>query len=210
VSLPATRPLVYLITDGTASDENYDVDADRISRLIRAAVSAKIALIQIREKALSSLNLFDLTKRCAAAVENADSRLLVNDRVDIALAARADGVHLTSRSFSPHAVRPIVPAEFLIGVSTHSIDEIRSAKTEGADFAVFGPVFSTAGKGEPLGPERLREVVRQFPEMPILGLGGISRENFSVVLATGAAGIAGISLMNSVENIQSLGGIIYQ
>jgi len=210
VRLPSTRPLVYLITDGSATDRNYDADAARIIKLIEAAVTVNIPLIQIREKSLSSRNLFDLAKQSAAAVKFSNSRLLINDRVDIALAAEADGVHLTSRSYGPAAVRRIAPAKFLIGVSTHSIDEISSARDDGADFAVLGPIFETVNKGTPMGVEELKNAVTKFPELPVLGLGGICIENYRYILATGAAGFAGISLMNTAEKIETLSRIIYQ
>ena len=106
--------------------------------------------------------LYELTERAVEITRGSDTRLLVNDRSDIARAAGADGVHLTSQSLPADVVRKIYGPEFLIGVSTHSLDEARAARAGGADFVVFGPVFETESKREFGAPQGLNRLARGY------------------------------------------------
>lgn len=128
--------------------------------------------------------------------------MLVNDRVDIARGASADGVHLTVQSLPADVVRNICGPEFVIGVSTHSLAEAQAAQVAGADFVVFGPVFDTESKrafGAPQGLDKLREVTNALGDFPVLAIGGITRENFASCIAAGASGIAGISMFERLR-----------
>jgi thiamine-phosphate pyrophosphorylase len=123
--------------------------------------------------------------------------LLVNDRVDIALTANADGVQLTSESMSAAVVRKIVGKQFMIGVSTHSLAEASAAQKGGADFAVFGPVFETKSKrafGPPQGVDKLEEVTTRLANFPVVAIGGITIENSAECFRAGASGVAAIGL----------------
>jgi thiamine-phosphate pyrophosphorylase len=192
MSLPV--PIIYPITSGKANP-------DEILRLVRAAVDAEVPLFQIREKSLHARVLFELVARAAEITRGNRTRLLVNDRSDIARAAGADGVHLTTQSLPADVVRKIFGAEFLIGVSTHSLEEARLARAAGADFVVFGPVFEKRGYGAPQGVDKLAEVTRALGEFPVVAIGGITLDNVDECFQAGARGIAAIRLLNDTENL---------
>src|ERR1019366_7455495 len=172
--------LRYYITD-----RNSAGGPAALLEFVERALCDGVERIQVREKDLGAGDLCALVRR-----------ILAHSRADIALAAGAHGVHLSGDSVAPQFLRAIVPAGFLIGVSTHTLEELRRAETESADFAVFSPIFpviSKAGYGAALGIERLREAVRSVA-IPVLALGGITRENAAECVAAGAAGIAGGSM----------------
>lgn len=204
MSLNLEKPLIYLITKGEATDSNSAESCVRILETVRAAVEQEISLIQIREKRLSGRQLFELTAAAAEITHGSETRLLVNDRSDIALAAKADGVHLTTSSLSAAIIRKTLPKNFVIGVSTHSVDEAILANKDGADFAVFGPVFTTPGKGEPCGLTELHAVCEKLKPFPIIGLGGIDETNFESVLRSGASGIAAIRYLIEPVNLRKV------
>jgi thiamine-phosphate pyrophosphorylase len=189
----------YLITDGTAAPETFLSDKENILALVKKAVERGISMVQIREKRLTAGQVFELAAQAAAITgTRADTtKLLVNDRADIAFAAGADGVHLTSTSLPAAAIRGNFPAGFLIGVSTHSLEKAGAARNEGANFITFSPIFPTQSKinyGEPQGLEKLAGVVKALDGFPVFALGGINETNYAEVLPTGAAGIAGINM----------------
>ena len=186
-------PITYPITNGKTTPQTI---SDTL-RFVRAAVEAEVVLLQIREKSLPARVLYELVTRAAEITRDSKTRLLVNDRADIARAAGADGVHLTASSLPADVVRRTFGAEFLIGVSTHSLDEARAARDGGADFVVFGPVFETESKrgfGAPQGLDKLRQVADELRGFPVLAIGGISLENAGACFDAGASGIAAISL----------------
>jgi thiamine-phosphate pyrophosphorylase len=170
--------------------------------LVQAAVEAEVPLFQIREKSLQARELYELTSRAAEITRGSKTRLLVNDRADIARAAGADGVHLTSQSLPAGVVRNMFGSEFLIGVSTHSLDEARAARDGGADFVVFGPVFEKLGFNAPQGLDKLREITSELGDFSVLAIGGISLENAAACLDAGASGIAAIRLLNDARMLE--------
>ena len=136
------KPLVYLITKGESNSSNFHEKAKEILETIRAAVDAGVSLIQIREKQLSARSLFELAKNAAEITAKSKTKLLVNERADIAAAAGADGVHLTALSIPTAIIRQNFCPEFIIGVSVHSLEKAEAARKNGADFATFAPVIA--------------------------------------------------------------------
>ncbi len=198
----AKEPITYLITSGKATDENFSEAASDILALVAIAVREGVSLIQLREKQLSGRRLFELASACVNVVKNTRSKLLINDRGDIAVAAGADGVHLTEVSIPVSVAREVFGKELLIGVSTHTPEGARSGAADGADFAVYGPIFETPGKGPAVGVKLLADACSAIAAFPVLGVGGIDESNCRSVIAAGAAGVAAIRGMEDAESIR--------
>jgi thiamine-phosphate pyrophosphorylase len=208
---PGRKPILCYVTDRHAFEaERIPSDgppndptplrAHALHDSIRRAAAAGADWIQIREKDLSARALVDLARFAVAETRATAARVLVNDRLDVALAANAAGVHLGEKSLPLETViewgRSASRLDFLIGVSCHSLESARAAERGGADYIFFGPVFATPSKaafGAPQGIERLREVCASV-EIPVLAIGGVNLENARASIAAGAAGIAAIRL----------------
>ena len=209
------KPLVCYVTHRKSLPAGDSAEA--LLEKIHAVVAAGVDWVQIREKDLSGRELLALAKE-AVGIANTQAReraagrtasqIIVNDRLDIALAAGAAGVHLGRESLSAQDVvrwcrRENVPAEFLVGVSCHSLEEAREAHTAGAGYIYFGPVFDTPSKramGQPQGIARLAEICRSVT-IPVLAIGGISEENAADCIRAGAAGIAAIRMFQEPQPI---------
>ena len=184
---------------------------------IEAAATAGVDWIQIREKDLSGRDCGLLTREAlqraakSAAGNIAPTRILVNDRQDVALSERAGGLHLGEDSVPLLEAKRLANAQalshgFLIGVSCHSLEAARSAASGGADYLFFGPIFATPSKsafGAPQGLERLAAVCHTV-SIPVLAIGGTTLANASDCLAAGASGIAAIRLFQDVRDMSSL------
>ena len=200
--LPPT-PLTYLITKGDSNTSNFNEKKAEILEALRVSIESGIKLFQIREKQLTAKLLFELVSEASSIARGTGTKLLVNDRADIAMAAKADGVHLPANSVSADVIRRNFPADFIIGVSAHSLAEAESAAKQGADFVVYGPVFETPGKSEPLGLDELRRVCKSLSGFPVIALGGINETNYRSVLDHGASGFAAIRFLSSLTGAQA-------
>jgi len=181
---------------------------------IRLAASAGADWIQIREKDFEARALVELARFAVAETRATPARVFVNDRLDVALAANAAGVHLGEKSLPLEMVtewrRSAGLSNFTIGVSCHSLESARAAERGGADYIFFGPVFATPSKaayGAPQGIERLREVCATV-EIPVLAIGGVKFENASACIAAGAAGIAAIRLFQEAKDGAQLAAVL--
>jgi thiamine-phosphate pyrophosphorylase len=187
---------LYVVTD-------RQLTSGRPLRLVvEAALRGGVRAFQLREKDLPPRDLYPLALEMRRLTQTYGARLLINDRIDVALAVDADGVHLTTTSLPARIARQVLGPGRLIGVSTHTLAEAQAAAEESADFLVFGPVFFTPSKapyGEPVGLDALR-VARAAVTLPILAIGGVKKANLDQVLAAGADGIAVISAVISADD----------
>jgi len=182
-----------MITDGTASQDR-EAWIDRVV----AGLNAGANMVQIREKNLDARELLELTRLTVAFAGEAP--VVVNSRVDVAIAAGAAGAHLPAHSIAASRWRSIAPG-FLMGVSCHTLTELRQAELDGADYAIFGPVFAPLSKTSdltPLGLDGLRAAARSV-NIPVFAIGGITTANASACFEAGARGVAAISLFRETR-----------
>ena len=213
-----TGPLLCYVTGRLSFSEVKPTERQEILlHKIAAAAEAGVDWIQIREKDISGRECSSLTREAVQrtarvhANKTSATSVLVNDRLDVALAERAGGVHLSEKSLPLAEAKRLVGSyddrkNFLIGISCHSLEAARSAANDGADYLFFGPVFATPSKaafGVPQGLERLGEVCRAVA-IPVLAIGGITLTNAAECLSSGASGIAAIRLFQDARDLSSL------
>ena len=200
-----SKPLVYVITNRRMLPQQSGNHLNALIEFIKRAIDAGVDLLQIRERDLPARDLLLLTDTAAKTALGSNTRVLVNDRADVAACAGV-GVHLRTTSMSPEVIREGFGPTLLAGASTHSLDEAEAAERGGVSFVVFGPVFETESKlqyGRPVGPEALAMVTSRL-KIPVLALGGIREDNLGAVLDAGASGIAGISIFARSQNLERL------
>jgi thiamine-phosphate pyrophosphorylase len=181
-------PIVHLITDRRLAPS----PTDRVAAAL-AGVPRRTVAVHLREKDLGGRELLALARALVAICRAAGQVLIVNDRVDVALAAGADGVHLPSAGIPPADARTLLGPAGLVGVSCHSGEDVRRAREAGADWATFGPVHDTPSKrahGPPAGLGALRAAAALG--LPLVALGGIDPSNAAEAFAAGALGVAAI------------------
>jgi len=161
----------------------------------QAVLQAGVRLLQLRDKTATTRELTRVGQELRMLTRQYGARLIVNDRLDVALAIEADGVHLGQDDLPVSLARRIAGKHLLIGVSAETVDEARQAEADGADYLGVGPMFATHTKpdaGAPVGPERLR-AIKHAVRIPVFGIGGITLQNAPAVLAAGADGICTIA-----------------
>lgn len=191
---------LYLITDRLGLPPGRN-----LVETVAAALQGGVRAVQLREKDLSPRELLPLALELRALSRRFGARLLINDRIDIAQAVEADGVHLAGSSLPTAIARRLLGPSALIGLSTHHLDEVLSAARDGADFVTFGPIYPTPSKaayGPPVGLDALRSACAAAP-LPIFALGGIKSSHIPQLQSAGAAGIALISAIISAVDPQA-------
>jgi thiamine-phosphate pyrophosphorylase len=191
---------LYLITD-----RKLFADRPAFFSAIEEALEGGVAALQLREKDLETRVLLEMAYRLRDLSGRHGAKLFINDRVDIALCVKADGVHLGSSGIPVSAARKVIGKGMLIGASAHSVEEAAQAEHQGADFVTLGPVYETPSKmryGSPLGTDVLRKA-REEISLPIFAIGGIGKTRVADVLESGAHGIALISAILSSRDVRS-------
>jgi len=190
---------LYLITDRKLFNAQCS-----LYLALETALQAGVKYIQLREKRLPTRKILDMAYWMKELTREYGAKLFINDRVDIALAVGADGVHLGQKSLPAHAARKATGDNFLIGVSTHGVDEALQAEHDGADFITLGPIYNTPSKlkyGAPIGVDIIRQVKSEV-SIPVLAIGGIKTGSVNEVLDAGADGVAVISGILAAEDIR--------
>jgi thiamine-phosphate pyrophosphorylase len=188
-------PTLYVILDRAAT-RGRDLED-----VLDAVIAGGGRMVQLREKEWPSGRILPIAERLRDRCRHAAVTFVVNDRVDLALALDADGVHLGQDDLPPRAARPLLRRSMLLGLSTHSIGQARAATADGADYVAVGSMFPTASKPdfELVGPELVRNV-RPHVRVPLVGIGGITPENVGQVIQAGADGVAVISAVCAADD----------
>ncbi len=189
---------LYLVTDAGLSHGRSTLE------VVKAAISGGVTVVQYREKNASTRQMIEEANQLRALCKRHSIPFIVNDRVDVALAANADGVHVGQEDMPAALARRLVGPGRLVGVSVENIDQARQAQADGADYVGASPIFATPTKPDalaPIGIESLRELAR-LCQIPVVAIGGINRSNAAEVLQAGAAGIAVVSAIVSAEDVE--------
>lgn len=184
---------LFLITDRKVSRRP-------LSYAVKAALEGGVDAVQLREKDLTSRELFELADEFRRLTATFNAKLIINDRADVALAVDADGVHLGWRSMPIKKVRGLVGPEKLIGYSAHNLQEAQNAQQEGADYITFSPIYKSRSKEvTPVGVDKI-DTLKKYINIPVTALGGIDENNVAEVLRNGADGVAVISSILASED----------
>lgn len=190
-------PTLYVILDRAVA-RGRD-----LGDLLEAILAGGCRMVQLREKEWPAGRLWPLAERLRERCRGAGVTFIVNDRVDLAVALGADGVHLGQEDLPPARARALLRPGMILGLSTHSVEQARAARAAGADYVAVGSMFPTATKAdfELVGPDLIRTLRGEMP-MPLIGIGGITSENVAEVVRAGADGVAVISAVGAAADPQ--------
>lgn len=196
--MPTLASRLLLVTD------RLQTRGRPLVRVLTSALAAGVIAIQLRERDLSSRDLLRLAQEVYQLTTASGAQLLINDRVDVALALGGVGVHLRADSLPLTTARKILGLQRLIGISTHSVEEAVRAEAEGADYVVLGPIYETPSKtiyGAPLGVRTLEEACRVV-RVPIIGIGGVTAARADEIRRAGAFGVAVVTAVLSAGDVE--------
>lgn len=195
------KPSIYFIMGSRNSGDRNPFE------VLKAALEGGITHFQLREKgegALSGTELLAFALHCQLLCNHYKVPFIINDSVELACQIGADGVHIGQDDLSASQARKLIGKEKVLGVSVHSLEEARKAMEDGADYVGMGPVFGTTSKADakkPAGVKGILAVKKEFPELPVVGIGGITAENAGLVWAAGVSGVAVISTITEAKDI---------
>jgi thiamine-phosphate pyrophosphorylase len=197
--MPGVDFRLLLVTD------RHQTNGRPLVPLLQRALAAGMPAIQLRERDLSARDLVTLACEVQAVTASRRSQLLINDRIDVALALEGVGVHLRSNSLPVSVVRQLLGTQRLLGVSVHAVEEVVSAQLQGADYIVLGPIYETPSKqtfGPPLGIHTLEKACR-LVRIPIIGIGGVTAARAREMRRAGAFGVAVITAVLGAADVES-------
>jgi thiamine-phosphate pyrophosphorylase len=197
--MPQLESRLFLVTD------RHQTNGRPLVPLLQRVLTAAAPAIQLRERDLSARELVTLAREVQAVTASRRSQLLINDRIDIALALEGVGVHLRSNSLPVPVARQVLGTQRLLGISVHSVEEGLSAQSQGADYIVLGPIYETPSKqifGPPLGIHTLEKACR-LVRLPIIGIGGVTAARAREMRRAGAFGVAVITAVLGAADVES-------
>ena len=197
--MPGVDFRLLLVTD------RHQTNGRPLVSLLQRVLTAGAPAIQLRERDLSARELVTLAREAQAVTASRRSQLLINDRIDVALALEGIGVHLRGNSLPVSVARQLLGVQRLLGVSVHAVEEVLSAQSQGADYIVLGPIYETPSKqmfGPPLGIHTLEKACR-LVRIPIIGIGGVTAARAREMRRAGAFGVAVITAVLGAADVES-------
>jgi len=197
--MPQLESRLFLVTD------RHQTNGRPLVPLLQRVLTAGVPAIQLRERDLTAKELVTLAREVQAMMTSRRSQLLINDRIDVALALEGVGVHLRSNSLPVSVARQLLGAQRLLGISVHAVEEAVQVESQGVDYIVLGPIYETPTKqlfGPPLGIQTLEKACR-LVRIPIIGIGGVTAARVREMRCAGAFGVAVITAVLGAVNVES-------